>query len=169
MSPRPARTLIVPSQLRVHQDIQDALGRLIVVPVRFDRFSSGFGQFVDGDDDVLPGSNLHTSSSLRCGLPNTSSRGGARRRPLRRRRQRRREERRFRGGGGSKTHLLFSSSSSVCARALFGVSCFCAYRSHSFDWKYPKKKRSSYSCAHDSSTSLFQLVQGPFLGLLFRV
>ena len=37
------------------------------------------------------------------------------------------------------------------------------------DWKYPKKKRSSYSCAHDSSTSLFQLVQGPFLGLLFRV
>ena len=98
--------MIVPSQLRVHQDIQDALGRLIVVPVRFDRFSSGFGQFVDGDDDVLPGSNLHTSSSLRCGLvhPNTSSRGGARRR-LRRRGQRRREERRFRGGG-SKTHLL---------------------------------------------------------------
>ena len=108
--------MIVPSQLRVHQDIQDALGRLIVVPVRFDRFSSGFGQFVDGDDDVLPGSNLHTSSSLRCGLPNTSSRGGARRRPLRRRRQRRREERRFRGGG-SKTHLLFSSSS-VRARCL---------------------------------------------------
>ena len=29
-----------------------------------------------------------------------------------------------------------------------------------------QKKRSSYSCAHDSSTSLFQLVQGP-LGLLF--
>merc|ERR1712159_456673 len=92
----------------------------IVVPVRFDRFSSGFGQFVDGDDDVLPGSNLHTSSSLRCGLPNTSSRGGARRRPLRRRRQRRREERRFRGGGGSKTHLLFSSSS-VCARVVWRV------------------------------------------------
>ena len=112
--------MIVPSQLRVHQDIQDALGRLIVVPVRFDRFSSGFGQFVDGDDDVLPGSNLHTSSSLRCGLPNTSSRGGARRRPLRRRRQRRREERRFRGGGGSKTHLLFSSSS-VCARVVWRV------------------------------------------------
>ena len=95
--------MIVPSQLRVHQDIQDALGRLIVVPVRFDRFSSGFGQFVDGDDDVVPGSNLHTSSSLRCGLvPNTSSRGGAQRL---RRGQRGREERRFRGGG-SKTHLI---------------------------------------------------------------
>ena len=64
--------------------------------------------------------------------------------------------------------LIFSFLLRVCARALFGVSCFCAYRSHSF-WKYPKKKRSSYSCAHDSSTSLFQLVQGPFLGLLFRV
>ena len=159
--------MIVPSQLRVHQDIQDALGRLIVVPVRFDRFSSGFGQFVDGDDDVLPGSNLHTSSSLRCGLPNTSSRGGARRRPLRRRRQRRREERRFRGGG-SKTHLLFSSSS-VCARVVWRVVLLRVPVSQLIG-NIQKKKRSSYSCAHDSSTSLFQLVQGPFLkGLLFRV
>ena len=57
----------------------------------------------------------------------------------------------------------------VCARARCLACRAFARTGLTVDWKYPKKKRSSYSCAHDSSTSLFQLVQGPFLGLLFRV